>query len=78
MSILSVCFSFHLFIYLINFIVFYRWLLSLIPTSNARVDITFMRQVNRDYSMESAHERFLFTNCDASDKRTSEFFDASL
>ena len=62
MSILSVCFSFHLFIHLINFIVFYRWLLSLIPTSNARVDITFMRQVNRDHSMESAHERFLFTS----------------
>jgi len=39
--------------------------------------------LKRDYSMESAHGRLLFTSCDASKKRTSErservsFFDAS-
>ena len=38
--------------------------------------LTFVT-MNIDYSMISAHERFLFTSCDTSKKRTGEFFDAS-
>ena len=29
--------------------------------------------MNIDYSMMSAHERFLFTSCDTSNKRTGEY-----
>lgn len=38
--------------------------------------LTFVT-MNIDYSMMSAHERFLFTSCDTSNKRTGEFFDTS-
>ena len=38
--------------------------------------LTF-QTMNIDYSMISAHERFLFTSCDTSKKRTGEFFDTS-
>ena len=36
------------------------------------------RVINRDYSMESAHEQFLFTSCNASKKRTSECSNKSI
>ena len=38
--------------------------------------LTF-QTMNIDYSMISAHERFLFTSWDTSKKRTGEFFDTS-
>ena len=34
-----------------------------------------IHEINKDCSMESAHERFLFTSGDASKKRTSECSD---
>ena len=36
------------------------------------IDLHEKMNIHRDYSMENAHERFLFTSCDASKKRTGE------